>query len=296
MKTTTRFSRIAAKLIAGFVAAGILAGGAAAIAPAPEAAAATMSQAQKTSIEQKVEAELVKLTNKTRARIGLKPLKVDYLLTKSTRSWSKVMSSKNSMFHSTTYPFPARTESAGENVLRAPVTATAAQMQAAWEASPTHWANLAAKRYGYVGFGAEIDDRGNIWVTAHFLGDVNGDYKAQATPSAKKAASTKSVSASKVTSKKQAATARTAFAKQLSAQKKAVSTAKATAKKLASKATKSSKVRKAVSALKSYESYVGKHTPKVTSSTALKTVQKNTTTVKAQTTKLNKLIKAAQKA
>ena len=135
MKTTTRFSRIAAKLIAGFVAAGILAGGAAAFASAPEAAAATMTQTQKTSIEQKVEAELVKLTNKTRARVGLKPLKVDYLLTKSTRSWSQVMSSKNSMFHSTTYPFPARTESAGENVLRAPVTASAAQMQAAWEAS-----------------------------------------------------------------------------------------------------------------------------------------------------------------
>lgn len=289
MKTTTRFSRIAAKLIAGFVAAGILAGGAAAFASAPEAAAATMTQTQKTSIEQKVEAELVKLTNKTRARVGLKPLKVDYLLTKSTRSWSQVMSSKNSMFHSTTYPFPARTESAGENVLRAPVTASAAQMQAAWEASPTHWANLAAKRYGYVGFGAEIDDRGNIWVTAHFLGDVNSDYKPQSTPS------TKAVAGSKVTASK-SATPRTAFSKQLTAQKKAVATAKATAKKLARKATTSSKVRKAVSALKSYESYVAKHTPKVTSKTAVKTVQKNTATVKAQTTKLNKLIKAAKKA
>ncbi|WP_394163390.1 CAP domain-containing protein [Galactobacter valiniphilus] len=289
MKTTPRIARIASKLIAGFVAAGILAGGAAAIAPAPEAAAATMSQAQKTSIERKVEAELVKLTNTTRARVGLKPLKVDYLLTTSTRAWSKVMSSKNSMFHSTTYPFPARTESAGENVLRAPVSATAAQMQAAWEASPTHWANLAAKRYGYVGFGAEIDDRGNIWVTAHFLGDVNGDYKPKSAPS------TKAVAGSKVSASK-AATARTAFTKKLSAQKKAVATAKATSKKLAKKATKSAKVRKAVAALKSYESYVSKHTPKVTSKTAVKTVKKNTSTVKAQTTKLNKLIKAAQKA
>lgn len=282
--TTPRFARIAAKFAAVFVAAGVIASGAAVLAPANEAQAATMTAAQKNTIERNVEAQLVTLTNKTRVRIGLKPLKVDNLLTKSTRTWSATMSAKDSMFHSTNYPFPARTESAGENVLRAPVTASADRMEAAWEASPTHWANLAAARYTYVGFGAEIDNRGNIWVTAHFLGDVNGDYKPQT------ATTTKSAAAQKL------ATARTAFNKQVSAQSKAVSAAKTTSAKQAKAAKKSSKVRKAVAAMNSYRAYAVKNAPKVTTKSSLATVTKNTTTVKNRAAQLNKLVKAAKNA
>lgn len=304
----TRIARATTKLLTATATLGLMAAGFAAApvsaseaqAAAAPVAVASLSVAQKRTIEVRVENELFALTNKTRQRIGVKPLKRDYLLTKSTRAWSGRMGSMNSMVHSTTYPFPARTEYAGENILRAPASASSAAMQKAWEASPTHWANLAAAKYDYVGFGAQVDHRGNVWVTAHFLGDKNGDYTAQVDPNSaagkKAAAAQKAAQAKKAAAaKKVAAAARSGFNTQLGKQQSAVTAAKNAATRLSGAAKKSGKLRKAVAAMAAYRAYTTKNTPKITSRSSTGIVKKGTSVMKTRTATLAALTRTAQR-
>ncbi|MEI4789977.1 CAP domain-containing protein [Bacillus sp. FJAT-53060] len=120
------------------------------------------------------EKEVVELTNKERAKQGLKALSVDTKLSKSARAKSQDMKDKNYFSHtSPTYgsPFDQMKQfgitykTAGENIAQG--QRSPQEVMTAWMNSEGHRANILNKNYTHIGVGYVKD--GNYW-TQQFIG------------------------------------------------------------------------------------------------------------------------------
>ncbi|NRF06023.1 hypothetical protein HRF57_14280 [Bacillus safensis] len=120
------------------------------------------------------EKEVVELTNKERAKQGLKALSVDSKLSKSARAKSQDMKDKNYFSHtSPTYgsPFDQMKQfgitykSAGENIAQGQKSPQ--EVVTAWMNSEGHRANILNKSYTHIGVG--YVKSGNYW-TQQFIG------------------------------------------------------------------------------------------------------------------------------
>lgn len=120
------------------------------------------------------EKEVVELTNKERAKQGLKALSVDSKLSKSARAKSQDMKDKNYFSHtSPTYgsPFDQMKQfgitykSAGENIAQG--QRSPQEVVTAWMNSEGHRANILNKSYTHIGVG--YVKSGNYW-TQQFIG------------------------------------------------------------------------------------------------------------------------------
>lgn len=117
---------------------------------------------------------MVELTNKERAKQGLKALSVDSKLSKSARAKSQDMKDKNYFSHtSPTYgsPFDQMKQfgitykSAGENIAQG--QRSPQEVVTAWMNSEGHRANILNKSYTHIGVG--YVKSGNYW-TQQFIG------------------------------------------------------------------------------------------------------------------------------
>ncbi|QUG41589.1 hypothetical protein KD050_20355 [Psychrobacillus sp. INOP01] len=118
--------------------------------------------------------QVVDLTNKERAKAGLKALQIDTKLTQSAQAKSQDMKNKNYFSHtSPTYGSPfdqmksfgVTYKSAAENIAmgqRSP-----AEVVDAWMKSPGHKANIMNGSYTHIGVG--LSDSGYYW-TQQFIG------------------------------------------------------------------------------------------------------------------------------
>ncbi|MCP1148214.1 MULTISPECIES: CAP domain-containing protein [Bacillus] len=120
------------------------------------------------------EKEVVELTNKERAKQGLKALSVDSKLSKSARAKSQDMKDKNYFSHtSPTYgsPFDQMKQfgitykTAGENIAQG--QRSPQEVVTAWMNSKGHRANILNKNYTHIGVG--YVKSGNYW-TQQFIG------------------------------------------------------------------------------------------------------------------------------
>ncbi|MFJ5963620.1 CAP domain-containing protein [Bacillus sp. NPDC093026] len=120
------------------------------------------------------EKEVVDLTNKERAKQGLKALTVDSKLSKSARAKSQDMKDKNYFSHtSPTYGSPfdqmktfgITYKTAGENIAQG--QRSPQEVVTAWMNSEGHRANILNKNYTHIGVGYVKD--GNYW-TQQFIG------------------------------------------------------------------------------------------------------------------------------
>lgn len=120
------------------------------------------------------EQEVVELTNKERAKQGLKALSVDSKLSKSARAKSQDMKDKNYFSHtSPTYgsPFDQMKQfgitykTAGENIAQG--QRSPQEVVTAWMNSEGHRANILNKNYTHIGVG--YVKSGNYW-TQQFIG------------------------------------------------------------------------------------------------------------------------------
>ncbi|MGG1699201.1 CAP domain-containing protein [Bacillus zhangzhouensis] len=120
------------------------------------------------------EKEVVELTNKERAKQGLKALSVDSKLSKSARAKSQDMKDKNYFSHtSPTYGSPfdqmkkfgITYKTAGENIAQG--QRSPQEVVTAWMNSEGHRANILNKNYTHIGVG--YVKAGNYW-TQQFIG------------------------------------------------------------------------------------------------------------------------------
>ncbi|WP_391209239.1 CAP domain-containing protein [Psychrobacillus sp. L4] len=118
--------------------------------------------------------EVVDLTNKERAKEGLKALQIDVKLTQSAQAKSQDMKNKNYFDHtSPTYGSPfdqmkslgITYKSAGENIAMG--QRSAAEVVDAWMKSPGHRANIMNPAFTHIGVG--LSDSGFYW-TQQFIG------------------------------------------------------------------------------------------------------------------------------
>ncbi|MDM5297699.1 CAP domain-containing protein [Bacillus pumilus] len=120
------------------------------------------------------EQEVVELTNKERAKQGLKALSVDTKVSKSARAKSQDMKDHNYFSHtSPTYGSPfdqmkafgVTYKTAGENIAQG--QRSPQEVVTAWMNSEGHRANILNKNYTHIGVGYVKD--GNYW-TQQFIG------------------------------------------------------------------------------------------------------------------------------
>lgn len=126
-----------------------------------------------------LERQVVVLHNQTRAAHGLPPLTVLPLFTTESREWSQIMASTGQLAHQTSSSgygsYVDTTCSASgltwtwcsENV--AVGQPTAADVHAAWMASPGHRAAILRPEATVVGVGAWRDPSGQVWWTARYM-------------------------------------------------------------------------------------------------------------------------------
>ena len=111
--------------------------------------------------------------NYDRAMAGLPPLTWSPKLANNAGSWAYQMASVNTLYHQnlsaliTTSDF-ANYRSLGENILVGPGNLTANAMEAAWKASPPHWANISSRSFNVVGIGYVYGPDGRIWAVQEF--------------------------------------------------------------------------------------------------------------------------------
>jgi uncharacterized YkwD family protein/spore coat assembly protein SafA len=121
-----------------------------------------------------VEQQVLSLVNKERAKVGLKPLQMDWELQRVARVKSQDMYSKKYFSHqSPTYGSPfdmmkqfgIRYRTAGENIAQG--QRTPQEVMNAWMNSSGHRANILKADYTHIGVGYEAN--GNYW-TQMFIG------------------------------------------------------------------------------------------------------------------------------
>lgn len=121
-----------------------------------------------------VEQQVLTLVNQERAKVGLKPLQMDWELQRVARTKSQDMASKNYFSHqSPTYgsPFDMMKQfgisyrTAGENIAQG--QRTPQEVMTAWMNSSGHRANILKTDFTHIGVGYEAN--GNYW-TQQFIG------------------------------------------------------------------------------------------------------------------------------
>jgi len=140
-----------------------------ALVPAPTSRAAAHPQEQ----------ALQSAVNEVRLRHGLRPLRIDPVLVRAARSYSRTLIERHIFRHGAfaarLSSFGARGPAFGENLAWAVgPSATATVILRAWLASPGHRANLLRVGWKRMGIGAEVGTfwgyRGATVVTADFAG------------------------------------------------------------------------------------------------------------------------------
>lgn len=122
------------------------------------------------------ETEVVRLLNETRTGSELPALARDDDLDAVARAWSEQLVRSGELAHNPSYAaeMPAGWTESGENVGHAgadrAVDAVAAELHAAWLASPTHRANLLDPAWTTVGVAVAWDETSGYWVTQDFAG------------------------------------------------------------------------------------------------------------------------------
>jgi uncharacterized protein YkwD len=115
-------------------------------------------------------AELVDATNARRAGLGVAELRVDPALDGLADDWAEAMSARDAISHRAElgvdgWAAGARFDHIGENVGRGP---TIAEIHAAFEASPTHAANIDDAAWTRIGVGVAVADDGTLYVAVNF--------------------------------------------------------------------------------------------------------------------------------
>jgi uncharacterized protein YkwD len=111
--------------------------------------------------------------NYDRVMAGLPALTWSPKLANNAGTWAYQMATDNSLHHQnlsaliTTSDF-ANYRGLGENILVGPGNLTANQMEAAWKASPPHWANISNRSFNVVGIGYVYGPDGRIWAVQEF--------------------------------------------------------------------------------------------------------------------------------
>lgn len=161
---STRNAALVAVVVILSVVAGVLAG------TTPSGAATSTAD---------LERQVVALHNQARAGHGLPPLTVLPVFTTESREWSQIMAGTGQLAHQTSssgygsYVDTTCTASGliwtwcSENV--AAGQPTAADVQAAWMASPSHRAAILRPEATVVGVGAWRDASGQLWWTARYM-------------------------------------------------------------------------------------------------------------------------------
>ena len=133
--------------------------------------AGSATGASAATVEQSMQATLLRLVNGARAELGLRPLRADSKLGSLAVHRARWMAQRGEMSHET-YGGPIdaavnttgiRWLSAGENVGWASGVSGAAAAQTlfeAWRASPPHWAAITSDTFNYVGVGVALKSPG----------------------------------------------------------------------------------------------------------------------------------------
>ena len=117
------------------------------------------------------EAQFVAAINAVRARTGLPPVAPEGQLISVARAWSSQMAGSGSLAHNPDLAGQVSDwKTLGENV---GTGATVDSIEAAFEASPHHYANMVDPSYQYVGVGV-VEVNGTIWVTEDYKQSRSG--------------------------------------------------------------------------------------------------------------------------
>lgn len=106
--------------------------------------------------------------NEARAREGVAPLAVRDDMTGIARNWATQMAESDNLSHNPNLAgqAPEGWRKVGENVGEGQEVDS---LEAAFEASPHHYANMIDPAYNYIGVGVVMAADGTMWVTENFL-------------------------------------------------------------------------------------------------------------------------------
>jgi uncharacterized protein YkwD len=113
--------------------------------------------------------------NVDRVANGLPPLTRSPKLENTAGTWAWQMASVGTLYHqnltallySADYSYY---RTLGENIIVGPGSMTPGALEAAWRASPPHWANITSRAFNVVGIGYWRGPDGRIWAVQDFGG------------------------------------------------------------------------------------------------------------------------------
>jgi uncharacterized protein YkwD len=119
--------------------------------------------------------QLFSSLNADRTGAGLPAFAWNGMLASNAAAWAQQMANANSLYHQNlgallASPSYAGFHTIGENILVGPSTMTPQQMEAAWKASPPHWANITNGAFNQVGIGVFRGADGRLWAAQEFGG------------------------------------------------------------------------------------------------------------------------------
>jgi uncharacterized protein YkwD len=119
--------------------------------------------------------QLYNRLNYDRATVGLPPLTWSPKLANNAGTWAHQMSNANSLYHQNLGALLATADyspfyTLGENILVGPGGMSPASIEAAWKASPPHWANMTSRSFNVVGIGIYRGPDGRLWAVQEFGG------------------------------------------------------------------------------------------------------------------------------
>jgi uncharacterized protein YkwD len=113
--------------------------------------------------------------NADRGSAGLPPLTWSPKLANNASNWAWQMMAANSMYHQNLSAMLGSGDfqnyyTLGENILVGPGSMSPQSMEAAWRASPPHWANISSRSFNVVGIGYVRGPDGRLWAAQEFGG------------------------------------------------------------------------------------------------------------------------------
>jgi uncharacterized protein YkwD len=113
--------------------------------------------------------------NADRGSVGLPPLTWSPKLANNAGNWAWQMMAANSLYHQNLGAMLGSSDfqnyyTLGENILVGPGSMSAQSVEAAWRASPPHWANITSRSFNVVGIGYVRGPDGRIWAAQEFGG------------------------------------------------------------------------------------------------------------------------------
>jgi uncharacterized protein YkwD len=118
---------------------------------------------------------LFNAVNADRVGAGLPPFTWSPKLANNAGSWAWQMMSVNSLYHQNLSALLYSSDytayyTLGENILVGPGSMTPQSIEAAWKASPLHWANITNGSFNVIGIGYVRGPDGRIWAVQEFGG------------------------------------------------------------------------------------------------------------------------------